>query len=94
MGRALEVAVTLVEARLTGPNINPIVCIQVGDQRKYSSEKTATHCPYFNEALSSKLASPIPTAFLAVLCIRLPHARVQFHGPAHRAHRLPVPVQL
>ncbi|ESN95704.1 hypothetical protein HELRODRAFT_86504, partial [Helobdella robusta] len=44
------VSVTIIEARqLSGVNMNPVVCVQVGDQRKYTSVKESTNCPYFNE---------------------------------------------
>lgn len=29
--------------------MDPVVCIQVGDQRKYTSVKESTNCPYYNE---------------------------------------------
>lgn len=45
-----QVCVTIIEARqLPGLNMDPVVCIQVGDQRKYTSVKESTNCPYYNE---------------------------------------------
>ncbi|KAK4877630.1 hypothetical protein RN001_010136 [Aquatica leii] len=45
-----QVCLTIIEARqLTGLNMDPIVCIQVGDQKKYTSVKESTNCPYYNE---------------------------------------------
>lgn len=42
--------VTIIEARqLAGLNMDPVVCVQVGDQRKYTSVKESTNCPYYNE---------------------------------------------
>nr|CAI5859407.1 unnamed protein product [Callosobruchus analis] len=29
--------------------MDPVVCIQVGDQKKYTSVKESTNCPYYNE---------------------------------------------
>ncbi|XP_037920162.1 otoferlin-like isoform X1 [Hermetia illucens] len=45
-----QVCVTIIEARqLPGLNMDPVVCIQIGDQKKYTSVKESTNCPYFNE---------------------------------------------
>ncbi|PSN37734.1 Otoferlin [Blattella germanica] len=35
--------------QLAGLNMDPVVCIQVGDQKKYTSVKESTNCPYYNE---------------------------------------------
>lgn len=46
--------VTIIEARqLPGLNMDPVVCIQVGDQKKYTSVKESTNCPYYNEVGSN-----------------------------------------
>ncbi|XP_018569831.1 otoferlin-like [Anoplophora glabripennis] len=45
-----QVCLTIIEARqLAGLNMDPVVCIQVGDQKKYTSVKESTNCPYYNE---------------------------------------------
>lgn len=45
-----QVCVTIIEARqLPGLNMDPVVCIQIGDQKKYTSVKESTNCPYYNE---------------------------------------------
>lgn len=45
-----QVSVTIIEARqLAGLNMDPVVCVQVGDQKKYTSVKESTNCPYYNE---------------------------------------------
>jgi len=42
--------VTVIEARqLAGVNMDPVVCVQVGDQKRYTSVKESTNCPYYNE---------------------------------------------
>lgn len=47
-----QVCVTIIEARqLPGLNMDPVVCIQIGDQKKYTSVKESTNCPYFNEVI-------------------------------------------
>ena len=48
-----QVCVTIIEARqLPGLNMDPVVCIQIGDQKKYTSVKESTNCPYYNEVSS------------------------------------------
>lgn len=45
-----QVCVTIIEARqLAGLNMDPVVCVQVGDVKKYTSVKESTNCPYYNE---------------------------------------------
>ncbi|XP_032526397.2 otoferlin-like [Danaus plexippus] len=45
-----QVCVTIIEARqLAGLNMDPVVCIQVGEIRKYTSVKGSTNCPFYNE---------------------------------------------
>jgi len=45
-----QVSVTVIEARqLAGVNMDPVVCVQVGDQKRYTSVKESTNCPYYNE---------------------------------------------
>ena len=45
-----QVCITVIEARhLAGVNMDPVVCVQVGDTKKWSSVKESTNCPYYNE---------------------------------------------
>lgn len=45
-----QVCITIIEARqLPGLNMDPVVCIQIGEQKKYTSVKESTNCPYYNE---------------------------------------------
>ena len=45
-----QICITIIEARqLAGLNMDPVVCVQVGDQKKYTSVKESTNCPYYNE---------------------------------------------
>lgn len=40
----------MIEARqLIGLNMDPVVCVEVGDEKKYTSMKESTNCPYYNE---------------------------------------------
>ena len=48
-----QVCITVIEARqLAGLNMDPVVCVQVGDTKKWSSVKESTNCPYYNEVSS------------------------------------------
>uniref|UniRef100_A0A9J7YHL1 Otoferlin b n=1 Tax=Cyprinus carpio carpio TaxID=630221 RepID=A0A9J7YHL1_CYPCA len=48
-----QVSVTVIEARqLVGLNMDPVVCVEIGDEKKYTSMKESTNCPYYNEVCS------------------------------------------
>lgn len=36
--------------------MDPVVCVEIGDDKKYTSMKESTNCPYYNEA--SPVQSP------------------------------------
>ncbi|XP_054979190.1 otoferlin isoform X1 [Sorex araneus] len=45
-----QVSITVIEARqLVGLNMDPVVCVEVGEDKKYTSMKESTNCPYYNE---------------------------------------------
>lgn len=45
-----QVSITIIEARqLVGLNMDPVVCVEVGEEKKYTSMKESTNCPYYNE---------------------------------------------
>ncbi|XP_031437276.1 otoferlin isoform X3 [Clupea harengus] len=45
-----QISVTVIEARqLVGLNMDPVVCVEIGDDKKYTSMKESTNCPYYNE---------------------------------------------
>lgn len=46
----VQVSVTVIEARqLVGQNMDPMVCVEIGEDKKYTSMKESTNCPYYNE---------------------------------------------
>ena len=48
--RSFQVHVTIVEARqLSGQNIDPVVSVQIGAERRSTAVKTSTNQPYFND---------------------------------------------
>ena len=45
---------TVIEARqLVGLNMDPVVCVEIGEDKKYTSMKESTNCPYYNEVTTS-----------------------------------------
>lgn len=47
---SFQISVTVIEARqLIGLNMDPMVCVEIGDDKKYTSMKESTNCPYYNE---------------------------------------------
>ncbi len=49
-----QVSVTIHEARqLAGLDIDPVICIEVGDKKKFTSVKQSTNCPFYNEVSSA-----------------------------------------
>ena len=38
--------------------MDPVVCVQVGDQKKYTSVKESTNCPYYNEVIQHNIDDP------------------------------------
>lgn len=51
-----QISITVIEARqLIGLNMDPVVCVEIGDDKKYTSMKESTNCPYYNEVRQFKL---------------------------------------
>merc|ERR1739848_242119 len=45
-----QIQVSIVEAKqLSGTNMDPVCLVQIGDDKKYTSQKTQTNSPYWNE---------------------------------------------
>ena len=61
-----QICITIIEARqLAGLNMDPVVCVQVGDQKKYTSVKESTNCPYYNEVNVIQKSTPYYTDYRA-----------------------------
>lgn len=57
MYHALQISVMVIEARnLVGSNMDPLVCVEIGEEKKHTSMKEATNCPYFSEVSIRVLA--------------------------------------
>ncbi|KAI8499159.1 synaptic vesicle exocytosis [Branchiostoma belcheri] len=49
-GEEEGICITIIEARqLAGLNMDPVVSVQIGEERKFTSQKESTNCPYYNE---------------------------------------------
>uniref|UniRef100_A0A8B9IFX3 Otoferlin n=1 Tax=Anser cygnoides TaxID=8845 RepID=A0A8B9IFX3_ANSCY len=73
-----QVSVTIIEARqLVGLNMDPVVCVEVGEEKKYTSMKESTNCPYYNEYFVFDFHVPPDVMFdkiikLSVSSVRIP----------------------
>ncbi|XP_046390175.1 otoferlin-like isoform X2 [Ischnura elegans] len=71
-----QVCVTVIEARqLAGLNMDPVVCVQIGDQRKYTSVKESTNCPYYNEYFVFDFHMPPVMLFDKIITLSVLHSR-------------------
>jgi hypothetical protein len=49
-----QICITILEARhLALPNMNPLVCVQVDEERRYTAVKENTDQPSYNEVKST-----------------------------------------
>uniref|UniRef100_A0A663E989 Otoferlin n=1 Tax=Aquila chrysaetos chrysaetos TaxID=223781 RepID=A0A663E989_AQUCH len=79
-----QVSITIIEARqLVGLNMDPVVCVEVGDEKKYTSMKESTNCPYYNEYFVFDFHVPPDVMFDKIIKLS-----VSEHGyPPHRKHQ-------
>ncbi|XP_030026974.2 otoferlin [Manduca sexta] len=71
-----QVCITIIEARqLAGLNMDPVVCVQVGEIRKYTSVKESTNCPYYNEYFVFDFHMPPIILFDKIITLAVLHSR-------------------
>ncbi|KAJ3613666.1 hypothetical protein NHX12_019912 [Muraenolepis orangiensis] len=71
-----QVSVTVVEARqLVGLNMDPVVCVEIGDDKKYTSMKESTNCPYYNEYFVFDFHIPPDVMFDKILKLSVIHSK-------------------
>ncbi|XP_050432533.1 otoferlin-like isoform X3 [Adelges cooleyi] len=71
-----QVCVTIVEARqLAGLNMDPVVCVQVGEVKKYTSVKESTNCPYYNEYFVFDFHMPTVMLFDKIITLSVLHSK-------------------
>uniref|UniRef100_A0AAZ3QXK7 Otoferlin n=1 Tax=Oncorhynchus tshawytscha TaxID=74940 RepID=A0AAZ3QXK7_ONCTS len=70
------VSVTIVEARqLVGLNMDPVVCVEIGDDKKYTQMKESTNCPYYNEYFVFDFHVPSDVMFDKILKLSVIHSK-------------------
>ncbi|KAE9538073.1 hypothetical protein AGLY_006045 [Aphis glycines] len=71
-----QVCVTIIEARqLAGLNMDPVVCVQVGEVKKYTSVKESTNCPYYNEYFVFDFHMPTVMLFDKIITLSVLQSR-------------------
>ncbi|XP_065213777.1 otoferlin-like isoform X2 [Planococcus citri] len=71
-----QVCITIIEGRqLAGLNMDPVVCVQVGDIKKYTSVKESTNCPYYNEYFVFDFHMPAVMLFDKIITLTVLHSR-------------------
>ncbi|XP_056419706.1 otoferlin isoform X12 [Hyla sarda] len=71
-----QVSITVVEARqLVGLNMDPVVCVEVGEEKKYTSMKESTNCPYYNEYFVFDFHVPPDVMFDKIIKLSVIHSK-------------------
>uniref|UniRef100_UPI003AAC01DE otoferlin-like isoform X1 n=1 Tax=Centroberyx gerrardi TaxID=166262 RepID=UPI003AAC01DE len=71
-----QVSVTVIEARqLVGLNMDPVVCVEIGEDKKYTSMKESTNCPYYNEYFVFDFHVPPDVMFDKILKLSVIHSK-------------------
>ncbi|XP_076803747.1 otoferlin-like isoform X4 [Clavelina lepadiformis] len=71
-----QVSITVIEARqLSGTNMDPIVVVQVGDDKKQTNQKESTNCPYYNEVFVFDYHVPKEVLFDKILTLKVMQSR-------------------
>uniref|UniRef100_A0A671V9P9 Otoferlin n=1 Tax=Sparus aurata TaxID=8175 RepID=A0A671V9P9_SPAAU len=70
------ISITVVEARqLIGLNMDPVVCVEIGDDKKYTSMKESTNCPYYNEYFVFDFHVPPHVMFDKIIKLSVIHSK-------------------
>ncbi|XP_075782088.1 otoferlin isoform X2 [Pelodiscus sinensis] len=71
-----QVSITVIEARqLVGLNMDPVVCVEVGEEKKYTSMKESTNCPYYNEYFVFDFHVPPDVMFDKIVKLSVIHSK-------------------
>ncbi|XP_012598790.2 fer-1-like protein 6 [Microcebus murinus] len=72
-----QIAITITEARqLVGENIDPVVTIEVGDEKKQSTVKEGTNSPFYNEYFVFDFIGPQAHLFDKIIKISVFHHKL------------------
>ncbi|KAB1258164.1 Fer-1-like protein 6 [Camelus dromedarius] len=73
----LQIAITITEARqLVGENIDPVVIIEIGDEKKQSTVKEGTNSPFYNEYFVFDFIGPQVHIFDKIIKISVFHHKL------------------
>ncbi|XP_034756053.1 otoferlin isoform X7 [Etheostoma cragini] len=71
-----QINITVIEARqLIGLNMDPVVCVEIGDDKKYTSMKESTNCPYYNEYFVFDFHIPPEVMFDKIIKLSVIHSK-------------------
>ncbi|KAK7907659.1 hypothetical protein WMY93_016271 [Mugilogobius chulae] len=71
-----QISITIIEARqLIGLNMDPVVCVEIGDEKKYTSMKESTNCPYYNEYFVFDFHIPPDVMFDKIIKLSVIHSK-------------------
>ncbi|XP_038616613.1 fer-1-like protein 6 [Tachyglossus aculeatus] len=72
-----QISITIIEARhLAGENIDPVVIIEVGDEKKQTSVKEGTNSPFYNEYFVFDFVGPQVHLFDKIIKISVMHHKL------------------
>ncbi|OXB62224.1 hypothetical protein ASZ78_013248, partial [Callipepla squamata] len=72
-----QIAITITEARqLVGENIDPIVIIEIGDEKKQTTVKEGTNAPFYNEYFVFEFIGPQVFLFDKIINISVMHHKL------------------
>nr|XP_005479778.1 fer-1-like protein 6 [Zonotrichia albicollis] len=72
-----QIAITIIEARqLVGENIDPVVIIEIGDEKKQTTVKEGTNAPFYNEYFVFDFVGPQVLLFDKIINISVMHNKL------------------
>ncbi|KFP72693.1 Fer-1-like 6, partial [Apaloderma vittatum] len=74
---ASQIAITIIEARqLVGENIDPVVIIEIGEEKKQTTVKEGTNAPFYNEYFAFDFVGPQVFLFDKIINISVMHNKL------------------
>ncbi|XP_069807910.1 fer-1-like protein 4 [Dendropsophus ebraccatus] len=74
--RNFQIAVTIIQAqKLVGVNIDPVVHVKVGDEKRHTVTQKSTNCPYYNQYFTFEFLEPRELVFDKIIEIAVVHAK-------------------
>ncbi|XP_029468634.1 fer-1-like protein 4 [Rhinatrema bivittatum] len=77
-----QIEVTIIQAqKLVGVNIDPVVHVKVGEEKKHTTTQKSTNCPFYNQYFLFKFHEPREIVFDKLIEISVVHAKkIPFMG--------------